>query len=252
MMFELKGNVAIVTGPSGGIGKACAVALAKNGVNIYGVDYADLTPTKKELESYGIRFEGMNADLTKPSADLAKQIVDNCVKEFGHVDFLINNAGISLREDSIDMPEEKWDAVININLKNCFLLAQACARQFIKQKTGGKIVNMASMLAFTGGVRAIPYCASKHGIVGITKTMTNEWSKYGINTNAIAPGYINTPLNAAHKANPEYAALLDARIPCGRWGEPEEIANGVLFLCTKEADYIHGVTIPIDGGFLSW
>lgn len=250
-MFTIKGKVAIVTGPSGGIGKAVAVALAKEKIDIYGVDYADLEPTKKELESYGIRFEGMNADLTLPSTKLAEKIVNGAVEAFGQVDILVNNAGISIREDAIDFSESDWNTVLNINLTNCFLLAQQVAKQMIKQGSGGKIVNMASMLAFTGGVRAIPYCASKHAILGITKGLANEWSKYGINVNAIAPGYIETPLNKSHMANPEYKKSLDDRIPCGRWGTAEEVAEPLLFLCTKEADYIHGVTLPVDGGFLA-
>lgn len=250
-MFTINGKVAIITGPSGGIGKAVATKFAKAGIDIFAVDFAPLDELEKEITSYGVKFAGYHADLTKPSAELAADIVNTAVKELGRVDILINNAGIARRCDAIDYKEEDWQAAININLTNCFLLSQAAARQFVKQGTGGKIVSMASMLAYSGGIRVPSYAASKHGIAGITKAFANEWAKLGINVNAIAPGYVDTPMNAAHKADEKrYKELLD-RIPIGRWADPDEIAGPVLFLCTEEASYINGFVLAVDGGWLS-
>ncbi len=250
-MFNIPGKVAIITGPSGGIGKAVAMKFAKAGIDIFGVDFAPLEELEKEVTACGVKFKGYHADLTKPSAELAADIVQSAVDAFGRVDILINNAGIARRCDAIDYTESDWDAALNINLKNCFLLSQAAARQMVKQGEGGKIVSMASMLAFSGGIRVPSYAASKHGIAGITKAFANEWAKLGINVNAIAPGYVDTPMNAAHKADEKrYKELLD-RIPIGRWADPDEIAGPVLFLCTEEANYINGYVLAVDGGWLA-
>lgn len=250
-MFNIKGKVAIITGPSGGIGKAIALAFAKAGIDIFGVDFAPLDELEKEITECGVKFAGYHADLTKPSTELAEDIVKSAVDALGRVDILINNAGIARRCEAIDYKEEDWNAALNINLTTCFLLSQAAARQFVKQGTGGKIVSMASMLAFSGGIRVPSYAASKHGIAGITKAFANEWAKLGINVNAIAPGYVDTPMNAAHKEDQKrYAELLE-RIPIGRWADPSEIAGPVLFLCTEEASYINGYVLAVDGGWLA-
>ena len=250
-MFTISGKVAIVTGPRVGIGHAVAMAFAKAGVNVVGVGSQNLDALKQEVEACGVGFCAVTADLTKPSAELAEQIVQTAVNAFGRVDILVNNAGIARRADALDYSEQDWDDVLNINLKACFLLAQAAARQMIAQGQGGKIVNLASMLTFSGGIRVPSYAASKHGIAGITKALANEWSQYGININAVAPGYIDTPMNQAHKDNPQRLKELNERIPCGRWGTPEEVAAPILFLCTDEARYIHGAILPIDGGWMA-
>lgn len=250
-MFTIKGKVAIITGPSGGIGKAVAMTFAKAGIDVFGVDYQPMDELKKEIEACGVRFDGYVADLTKPSTALMEDIVNKAVESLGRVDILINNAGIARREDAINYKEEDWDAALNINLKTCFLLAQQAAKQMIKQGEGGKIVSMASMLAFSGGIRVPSYAASKHGIAGITKAFANEWAKLGINVNAIAPGYVDTPMNAAHKADEKRFKELNDRIPIGRWATPEEIAGPVLFLCTEEANYINGYVLAVDGGWLA-
>lgn len=252
-MFSIPGKTAIVTGCGGrgGIGEAIARTFAKAGVNIFGIDIKNLDEMKKEIETYGVRFEYMTADLCAPSESLMKEIIDTAVEKLGSVDILINNAGIARREDAIHYSEKDWDAALNINLKTCFLLSQAAARQMIQQGTGGKIVNMASMLSFSGGIRVPSYAASKHGIAGITKAFANEWAKYQINVNAVAPGYVDTPMNLAHKNDPERYRQLIERIPYGRWADPSEIANPVLFLCTNEASYIHGFTLAVDGGWLA-
>lgn len=250
-MFTIKGEVAIITGPSGGIGKSVAQTFAEAGINIFGVDFSPMDEIKKECEDLGVKFEGYHADLTKPSAELMADIVEKAVEAFGRVDILINNAGIARRCDAIDYTEADWDAALNINLKTCFLLSQACARQFIKQGTGGKIVSMASMLAWSGGIRVPSYAASKHGIAGITKAFANEWAKLGINVNAVAPGYVDTPMNQAHKDDKKRYEELMARIPIGRWADPKEIAGPILFLCTEEAAYINGYVLAVDGGWLA-
>ena len=250
-MFTIPGKVAIVTGPRVGIGHGIALAFAKAGIHVLGVGSSSMDELQKEIESYGVKFHQVIADLTKPSTELAEHIVQTAVEMFGRVDILVNNAGIARREDAINYSEKDWDDVVNINLKNAFLLSQAAARQMIKQGQGGKIVNLASMLSFSGGIRVPSYAASKHGIAGITKALANEWSKLGINVNAVAPGYIDTPMNAAHKENKQRFKELNDRIPCGRWGTPEEVAGPVLFLCSNEANYIHGAILPIDGGWMA-
>lgn len=251
-MFTIKGKVAIITGPSGGIGKGVAMKFAEAGFDIFGVDYADCAELKKEIEEkFGTKLEYMQADLTKTNAALAEKIVESAVKAFGRADVLINNAGIARRCDAIDYKEEDWNAAITINLTTCFLLSQAVARQYMKQGTGGKIVSLASMLAFSGGIRVPSYAASKHGIAGITKALCNEWAKEGINVNAVAPGYVDTPMNKAHKEDPKRFKELNDRIPFGRWATPEEIAGPILFLCTEEARYINGYVLAVDGGWLA-
>lgn len=252
-MFTIPGKTAIVTGCGGrgGIGEAVALAFAKAGVNVFGVDIQKLDEMKKEMESYGVKFEYMTADLCAPSESLMKEIVETAVQKLGSVDILINNAGIARREDAIHYSEKDWDAALNINLKTCFLLSQAAARQMMKQGSGGKIVSMASMLSFSGGIRVPSYAASKHGIAGLTKAFANEWARYGINVNAVAPGYVDTPMNQAHKDDADRYRQLLERIPYGRWASPSEIAAPVLFLCTDEASYIHGFTLAVDGGWLA-
>lgn len=223
------------------------------GFDILGVDIYDCNELKNELESkYSTRFEFIQADLTKTDGDLANKIVDTAVEKFETVDVLINNAGINRRCDAIDYPEEVWNEVIAINLTTYFLLSQAVAKQYMKQGTGGKIVNIASVISFTGAVRVPSYAAAKHGIAGLTKALCNEWAKKGINVNAVAPGYVDTDMNQQHKDNPAKYKQLNERVPFGRWAVPEEVAGPILFLCTEEAKYINGSILPVDGGFLAW
>ncbi|NBS03598.1 MAG: SDR family oxidoreductase, partial [Rhizobiales bacterium] len=169
----------------------------------------------------------------------------------GRIDILVNNAGIIRREDAINFTESDWDDVLNLNLKNVFFLAQAAARQFIAQGTGGKIVNIASMLSFQGGVRVPAYTASKSGVMGITRALANEWAKHGINVNAIAPGYMATANTAALQADPVRNAAIMDRIPAGRWGTPADLAGPVVFLASPASDYVNGYTVAVDGGWLA-
>ncbi len=247
--FRLDGKVAIVTGAERGLGKGMATALAQAGADIVGVTYPDSAPeTAAAVAAAGRRYVHVQADLT--SIEPVGRIIAAALAEFGRIDILVNNAGIIARNDSVDFTEKEWDDVMNINVKTVFFLSQAVARQFIAQKSGGKIVAVASMLSYQGGIRVPSYTASKSGVKGITMTMANEWAKFGINVNAIAPGYMATDNTANLRADERRSADILARIPAGRWGMPEDIAGAVVFLCSKAADYVHGYTVAIDGGWL--
>ncbi|NLM11703.1 MAG: 2-dehydro-3-deoxy-D-gluconate 5-dehydrogenase KduD [Clostridiaceae bacterium] len=247
--FKLDGKVAIVTGASTGLGQGMAFALAEAGASIVGVDYVEMPETQKKIEEKGGKFLGIVADLL--STDPIDDIIKKTVEAFGKVDILVNNAGIIRRCDAIDFSVKDWDDVMNINVKTVFFFSQAAARQFIKQGTGGKIINVASMLSFQGGIRVPSYTASKSGVMGITRAMANEWAKHNINVNAIAPGYMATnntaPLRADEKRSKE---ILD-RIPAGRWGTPEDLGGAAVFLASSASDYVNGYTIAVDGGWLA-
>ncbi|NLP46902.1 MAG: 2-dehydro-3-deoxy-D-gluconate 5-dehydrogenase KduD [Epulopiscium sp.] len=247
--FNLKGKVAIVTGASTGLGQGMAIGLAEAGANVVGVDYVAMPETQKEIEAMGGKFIGIEANLL--SIDPIQGIIDKAVETFGKVDILVNNAGIIRREDAINFTEKDWDDVMNINIKTVFFFCQAVAKQFIKQETGGKIINIASMLSFQGGIRVPSYTSSKSAVMGLTRLLANEWAKYNINVNAIAPGYMATnntaPLRADEKRSKE---ILD-RIPAGRWGTPRDVAGAAVFLSSAAADYIYGYTVAVDGGWLA-
>ena len=248
-MFSLKGKTAIITGANTGLGPAMCVALSKAGANIVGVARREMDDTEKLVKQNGTEFYPVIADLgtTEP----IERIIKDAVNRFGRIDILVNNAGIIRREDAIDYSENDWDDVVNINLKTLYFLSQAAAKQFIEQKSGGKIINIASMLSYQGGIRVPAYTASKHAVMGVTKAMANEWAKYNINVNAIAPGYMATN-NTEQLRNDtkRYNEILE-RIPAGRWGEPSDIGGTAVFLASSAADYIHGFTIAVDGGWLS-
>ena len=248
--FKLDGKVAIVTGSERGLGRGMAVALAQAGADVLGVTYADSAPeTAAAIEAAGRRYVHVQANLV--STEPVARIVQTALESFGHIDILVNNAGIIARNDSVDFTEKEWDDVMNINLKSAFFLCQAVAKQFIAQGKGGKIVNIASMLSFQGGIRVPSYTASKSGIKGITMLMANEWAKHGINVNAIAPGYMATDNTTQLRADEARSAEILGRIPAGRWGLPEDLGGAVVFLASKAADYINGYTVAVDGGWLA-
>ncbi|MDR0487029.1 MAG: 2-dehydro-3-deoxy-D-gluconate 5-dehydrogenase KduD [Treponema sp.] len=248
--FRLNGKTAIVTGCSRGLGQGISVGLAEAGADIFGVDYFPEAPETKEMvEKAGTRFTHCSANLL--TIEPVENIFAEAVKVFGHVDIVVNNAGIIKRNDAVDFTEAEWDDVINLNLKTVFFMCQAAARQFIKQKTGGKIINIASMLSFQGGIRVPSYTASKSGVKGITMLMANEWAKHGINTNAIAPGYMATDNTAALRADQQRSEDILARIPADRWGTPADLAGAAVFLASAASDYINGFTIAVDGGWLA-
>lgn len=247
--FKLEGKIAIVTGASTGLGQGMALALAGAGADIVGVDYVGMLDTHEKVEALGRKFLSIEANLMSTAP--IQGIIDRTVEVFGKVDILINNAGIIRRDDAIDFSEKDWDDVININLKTVFFFSQAAARQFIKQGTGGKIINIASMLSFQGGIRVPSYTASKSGVMGITRSMANEWAKHNININAIAPGYMVTNNTAPLRADAERSRAILERIPAGRWGMPDDIQGPVIFLASEASNYINGYTIAVDGGWLA-
>jgi len=249
--FKLTDKIAIVTGCSrpNGIGFAIAEALAEAGANIAGVGVSDMSIIKKHIEKIGKHFLPINFDLRETKN--ISQIVEKTVIRFGKVDILVNNAGIIRRTPAIDFSEQDWDDVMNINAKSLYFLSQAAARKFIKQKTGGKIINIASLLAYQGGILVPSYTASKHAVVGITRALCNELAKYGINVNAIAPGYIATDNTAPLRENKERNKAILERIPARRWGENTDLQGVAVFLASPASDYLNGAIIPVDGGWLS-
>lgn len=247
--FKLAGKVAIVTGARTGLGQGMAYGLAEAGADIVGIDVTKLAETEKGVKERGRKFLGIEADLS--DIRVIQDIVPRAVREFKKIDILVNNAGIIRRTDAIDFSEKDWDEVMAINLKTVFFFSQAAARQFIKQKTGGKIISVASLLSFQGGIRVPSYTASKSGVMGITRLMANEWAKYNINVNAIAPGYMATDNTAPLRADPERSKAILERIPAGRWGLPDDLKGIAVFLASEASRYVTGYTIAVDGGWLA-
>ncbi|ATM99040.1 MULTISPECIES: 2-dehydro-3-deoxy-D-gluconate 5-dehydrogenase KduD [Proteus] len=247
--FDLKGKVAIVTGCNTGLGQGMALGLAQAGCDIVGINLVEPTETIAEVEALGRRFLSLQADVSKTNE--LPGLVDKAVAHFGHVDILVNNAGIIRREDAINFTEKDWDDVMDLNIKSLFFMSQAVARRFIAQGTGGKIINIASMLSFQGGIRVPSYTASKSGVMGVTRLLANEWASKGINVNAIAPGYMATNNTAALRADEERNAAILERIPAERWGVPSDMMGPVVFLASSASDYVNGYTIAVDGGWLA-
>ncbi|MBD1577511.1 2-dehydro-3-deoxy-D-gluconate 5-dehydrogenase KduD [Vibrio sp. S11_S32] len=247
--FDLQGKVAIVTGCDTGLGQGMALGLAQAGCNVVGVNYSAPTDTIEKMNDAGYKFLDVRANLL--TQDDIPAIIEAAVAEFGKIDILVNNAGIIRREDAIEFSEQNWDDVMNINSKTVFFMSQAVANQYIKQDTGGKIINIASMLSFQGGVRVPSYTASKSAVMGITRAMANEWAKHGINVNAIAPGYMATNNTAALLADEERSKAILDRIPADRWGTPADVAGPCVFLASDAASYVNGYTIAVDGGWLA-
>jgi 2-dehydro-3-deoxy-D-gluconate 5-dehydrogenase len=246
--FDLKGRVAAVTGANTGLGRAIAEALAAAGADIACIGRSDPADTLAAVKSFGRRAQWVNADLgAKP--DYAA-IVGDVVKQLGGLHILVNNAGIIRRNNAIDFTEADWDAVLDVNLKAVFFLSQAAARHMIPAG-GGKIINIASMLSFQGGIRVPSYTASKSGIAGLTRLLANEWAISGINVNAIAPGYFATNNTAALQADVKRNAEILGRIPAGRWGDPKDLGGAAVFLASSASNYVQGVVLPVDGGWLA-
>ncbi|MDR0639560.1 MAG: 2-dehydro-3-deoxy-D-gluconate 5-dehydrogenase KduD [Spirochaetaceae bacterium] len=248
--FALTGKAAVVTGCGRGLGQGVAVALAEAGADVFGVGSApNADKTAELILKTGRKFAYLQANLVSQEAIPA--IIDGARGLSGKLDILVNNAGTIRRADSVDFTEADWDDVMNVNLKSLFFLSQAAARQFIKQGTGGNIINIASMLSFQGGIRVPSYTASKGGVRTLTMLMANEWAKHGINANAIAPGYMATDNTEALRADPERSAAILERIPAGRWGTPQDVAGAAVFLASPAARYVNGYTLAVDGGWLA-
>lgn len=248
-LFSLEGKTAIITGANTGLGQGMCIALAKAGANIAGVGRSDMSETEKLVREVGGRFLAVKADLltTEPIG----YILDAVKAGFGGFDILINNAGIIRREDAEDYSMSDWDDVMNTNLRTLFFLSQEFAKALINEKRGGKIINIASMLSYQGGIRVPAYTASKSAVMGLTKAMANEWAKYGINVNAIAPGYMVTNNTEKLRADPVRYNEILGRIPAGRWGEPSDMGGAAVFLSSAASDYVQGFTLAVDGGWLS-
>lgn len=247
--FNLSGKVAIVTGCDTGLGQGMTLGLAQAGCDIVGVNRKIPEETAAKVIALGRRFMAIQADLSKQ--DAIDDIVSKTVAEMGRVDILVNNAGTIRREDALSFSEKNWDDVINLNLKSVFFLSQAVARQFIVQGEGGKIINIASMLSFQGGIRVPSYTASKSGVLGITRLLANEWATHNINVNAIAPGYMATNNTQQLRDDEQRSKEILDRIPAARWGTPEDLQGPVVFLASAASDYISGYTLAVDGGWLA-
>lgn len=247
--FKLTDKVALVTGCDTGLGQGMAIGLAEAGCDIVGVNRKIPHETAKRVEALGRRFHAIQADLRDQQQ--LTSIVDEAVNKMGHLDILINNAGTIRRCDAIDFSEKDWDEVMDLNLKSLFFLSQAVARQFIAQRSGGKIINIASMLSYQGGIRVPSYTASKSGVMGLTRLLANEWAKHNINVNAIAPGYMATNNTQQLREDAERNQEILDRIPAARWGTPEDLQGAAVFLACSAADYINGYTLAVDGGWLA-
>lgn len=247
-LFDLTGRSAIVTGASTGLGRAMTLALARSGADILLVDHSKREETAKEVRAMGRRAVTLEADLSRMEAIDA--IITTAVKEFGKVDILVNNAGIIRRTPAIDFSEKDWDDVMAVNAKSVFFLAQAAARDMIKRKRG-KIINIASLLSFQGGILVPSYAASKGAVAQVTKAMANEWAQHGICVNAIAPGYMETKNTQALRDDPVRSKAILDRIPAGRWGVPDDLAGAVVFLASSASDYVNGHVLVVDGGWLA-
>ena len=246
--FSLEGRVAAVTGANTGLGQGLAMALAEAGADIIAICRSAPTDTEKAVKAAGRRFSFIEADLSAPMR--AEETILSAERAGGGVDILVNNAGVIRRNDAIDFTEDDWDSVMNINLKSVFFLSQAAAKRMLT-RGGGKIINIASMLSFQGGIRVASYTASKSGVAGLTKLLANEWAGRGINVTAIAPGYFATNNTAALRADDKRNTEILARIPAGRWGAPGDLGGAAVFLASPAADYVHGAVIAVDGGWLA-
>jgi 2-dehydro-3-deoxy-D-gluconate 5-dehydrogenase len=249
--FKLNGRVALVTGTSRGLGQAMALALAEAGADIVGLDRSSSDETTgSQVRALGQRFYQVSADLREASANDLNAIVREVEAQMGHLDILVNNAGIIRRAPAIEFSEPDWDAVLQINLRAVFFLSQAVAKVMIP-RASGKIINVASMLSFQGGITVPSYTAAKSGLAGLTRALANEWAKHGLNVNAIAPGYMATDNTAPLRADKTRADAILSRIPAERWGTPDDLKGVVVFLSSNASRYMHGTIVPVDGGWLT-
>ena len=248
MTFDLSGKVAVVTGGSTGLGKGMTVGLATAGADVLLVDHVACDETAKAVRSLGRKAAMVVADLSRMES--IRKVVDTALQEFGKIDILVNNAGIIRRTPAIDFAEKDWDEVMAINAKTVFFLSQAAARDMMKRKYG-KIINIASLLAFQGGILVPSYSASKGAVAQVTKALANEWAQHGININAIAPGYMATNNTKALREDPVRSKGILDRIPAGRWGTPEDLQGVAVFLASPASDYVNGHVLVVDGGWMA-
>lgn len=247
--FSLDGRRALVTGANTGIGQGIALALAEAGATVVAAGRSSMAETEELIAAAGGTCLPLQADLQQSGA--AARVIEEATALAGPLDILINNAGIIRRADALDFSESDWDEVMNVNLKAGFFLAQAFAKAALSAGRGGRIVNIASLLSFQGGIRVASYTASKSGLAGLTRLLACEWASKGINVNAIAPGYVESNNTEALRADPDRNAAILARIPAGRWGKPSDIGGAAVFLASDAAAYVHGAILPVDGGWLA-
>lgn len=248
--FKLDGKVALVTGASRGLGQGMALGLAEAGADIVGISRGQAVATARLVQGLGRRYAHLSCELGQATVADLEDLVDRTVITMGRIDILVNAAGINLRHPSLEFPEDDWDLVMQVNLKSVMFLSQAAARRFAKQG-GGKIINVASALSFQGGYIVPAYTAAKHAVLGITRSLSNEFAALHINVNAIAPGYFSTDMTAALMADPSREPTITQRIPAGRWGAPQDLKGAVVFLASEASCYCHGSVIVVDGGWLN-
>ena len=249
-VFSLDGKVALVTGASRGLGAAMAAAIGAAGaaVALHSNEHPATQTAERICKESGRRTELFTADLADRAA--ADQLIADTISRFGHIDILVNNAGIIRRRTAAQHTDDDWDAVIEVNLSNAFRMCRAMGKHLIDSGRGGKIINVASLLSYQGGVTVPGYAASKGGIVQLTKALANEWASQGINVNAIAPGYMQTDNTKALREDPQRNKQITERIPAGRWGTPEDVAGAAVFLASRASDYVHGHVLVVDGGWM--
>jgi 2-deoxy-D-gluconate 3-dehydrogenase len=248
--FKLDGKVALVTGASSGLGQAIAIALAEAGADIacHARSGGKADGTCAAIDDLGRRSTTVTGDMA--DKETPARIVEETVERFGRIDILINNAGMIRRSPAVDFSEDDWSTVVEVNLSSVFRLSQAAGRKMIEQESG-KIVNIASLLSFQGGITVPAYTASKSGVAGLTKALANEWAKFNVNVNAIAPGYMDTANTAALRADETRNRQILERIPAGHWGSPEDLAGAAVFLSSAASDYVHGHILVVDGGWMA-
>lgn len=248
-MFSLEGKTALITGANTGLGQGICLAYAQAGANVIGVARRSCQETAEKIAAVSGSFTEILADLSDLS--VISRIVAEGNAVCGRVDILVNNAGLIKRCDAADVTVEDWDSVIDVNQRMVFFLSQAFAKGWIQDKKGGRIINIASMLSFQGGIRVPSYAASKSAVMGLTKALANEWSRHNINVNAIAPGYMATNNTANLRSDEQRGDEILSRIPAGRWGTPEDIAGAAIFLASEASSYVNGFTLAVDGGWLA-
>ncbi|WP_147804726.1 SDR family oxidoreductase [Alkalicoccus halolimnae] len=243
----LNHQIAVVTGATRGIGKSIALALAEAGADLALVQRSDNQETKEQVEKLGVKCEIILCDLNE--SEEVKKVIPQVVEKMGTVDILVNNAGLQKRHPAVEFPEADWDEVLNVQLKAVWLLCQG-AGKVMTEKKKGKIINIASLLSFQGGLYVPAYASAKGAVGQLTKALANEWSSLGVNVNAIVPGYVATDMNTALIEDPVRSRQILERIPAGRWGDPDDFKGPVMFLASEASNYVHGHLLPVDGGWL--
>ena len=249
--FSLSGKIALVTGSSRGLGQAMAVALAEAGADIVGASTGpDQPETRSLVLDAGRKFHAIELDVGSASSDSISRLADRLVRDGIRIDVLVNNAGIIRRSPAVDYSDQDWQDVIDVNLTGAFRLCREFGRRMIEARSG-KIINIASLLSFSGGITVPAYSASKGGIMQLTKALANEWAASNVQVNAIAPGYFVTDNTAALRVDSKRDSEIRARIPAGEWGQPSQLMGAIVFLASSASDYVNGHTLVVDGGFMA-